>query len=56
MLKFAGSLRTLESCVTLTRFPPPTKMVELTLTDMVLLNWLKCRKILSMEQSGVPRR
>ena len=45
MLKFAGSLRNLESCVTLSRFPPPTKMVELTLTDMIRLNWLKYRKI-----------
>jgi hypothetical protein len=36
MLKFAGSLRTLESCVTLRRFPPPTKIVELTLTDILM--------------------
>ena len=36
MLKFAGSLRSLESCVTLRRFPPPTKIVELTLTDILM--------------------
>ena len=58
MLKFAGNLRTLESCVTLSKFPPPTKMAELTLTDMILLNGLKRGKNALLQsanlQSGAP--
>lgn len=39
MLKLAGRPRTFESCVTLSKLPPPTKMVELTLTGIFRISW-----------------